>query len=296
MSDSPEFRLSRRNMLRTAAGAAAVAGITAAASGTAQAGWGHGGKPGHGWGRRLPKDRIAVQLYTLRTALEADLEGTLGELSDIGYRNVELAGTYGRSPQEFRKLLDKYRLKAVSAHVDFNGADVNKLIEDAKILGYRTADCAYANYDTIAEWKDFARRLDVAGKAFRRAGIDYGYHNHDHEFQKLEGHRPFDIIARTTSRHNIHFEFDLYWIVVAGVDPVKEFYKNFGRVTQFHVKDRGPDGGWADLGTGDIDFARIFRETWIGGLVKHYVVEHDQPSDPLHTAEVGYDYLRDLRF
>ncbi|PXY21762.1 sugar phosphate isomerase/epimerase family protein [Prauserella endophytica] len=293
MSDSPKSRLSRRAMLRTTAGAAAVAGLAAATAGTAQAGWGHGG--GHG-GRRLPKERIAVQLYTLRNALEADLEGTLEELSDIGYRNVELAGTYGRTAKEFRAILDRYRLKAVSAHVDFRGADVDQLIDDARILGYHMADCAYANFGTIAEWASFAQELETAGKAFRKAGIAYGYHNHAHEFQAIDGVRPFDVIARTTTRRNIHFEYDLYWLVVAGVDPVREFYRQFGRVRQFHVKDRADDGGFADLGTGNIDFARIFRETWAGGAVLHYVVEHDQPTDPLHTAEVGYDYLRNLRF
>lgn len=283
-----ERSLSRRSMLRTAAGAAAAVGVGAALPGTASAAGRHGG-------RHVPKSRIAIQLYTLRTLLEDDTAGTLEALADIGYRNVELAGTYGRSAEEFRGLLDRYHLRAVSAHVGFDGADVDQLIADAKVLGYHYADCAYANFGTIAEWKAFAGRLDTAAEAFRRAGVKYGYHNHDHEFERLEGTRPFDVLARHTERRNVHFEFDLYWVIEAGADPVWEFYRQFGRVKQYHVKDRKPGGGWANLGEGTIDFGRIFRDTWHGN-VQHYVVEHDAPSDPLRTAEVGYDYLRDLRF
>ncbi|WP_116047399.1 sugar phosphate isomerase/epimerase family protein [Amycolatopsis palatopharyngis] len=290
---SDERGLSRRSMLRGAVGAAAAIGAAGALAGTANAGT----VAASGWstGRRVPKERIGIQLYTLRNDLRADLEGTLEALADIGYRNVELAGTYGRSVQEFRGLLDRYGLRAVSAHVGFDGADLDALIADAKVLGYHYADCAYANYGSIAEWRDFATRLDKAGEAFRKAGIKYGYHNHAHEFQKIDGVRPFDVIAEVTSRHNVHFEYDLYWLVEGGIDPVEQYYREFGRVRQFHVKDRKPGGGFADLGTGTIDFGEIFRDTR-RGHVSHFIVEHDQPTDALNTAEVGYKYLADLRF
>ncbi|WP_028661689.1 sugar phosphate isomerase/epimerase family protein [Saccharomonospora saliphila] len=285
--------LSRRAMLRTAAGAAAAAGITGALATTAQAAPGQAG----GWsgGRRVPKNMISIQLYTLRDLLSEDLEGTLEALADIGYRTVELAGTYGRSAAEFRGLLDRYHLRATSAHVSFDGADVDQLIDDARTLGYTKAACAYANYSTLAEWRAFAERLDTAAAAFRRAGIAYGYHNHAHEYQTIDGVRPIDVIAENTDPRNVHFEYDLYWVVEGGADPVEEYYRRFGRVLQYHVKDRAPEGGWADLGTGTIDFGELFRRTWKGPM-KQYIVEHDAPSDPLTTAKVGFDYLADLRF
>ena len=116
-------------------------------------------------------------------------------------------------------------------------------IADAKTIGYRKAACAYANYSTLEEWRAFARRLDKAAVAFRKAGISYGYHNHAHEYQPIDGIRPIDVIAECTSPRNVHLEYDLYWLVDAGADPVVEYYRRFGRVQQFHVKDRAEDGG-----------------------------------------------------
>ena len=49
----------------------------------------------------------------------------------------------------------------------------------------------------------------------------------------------------------------------------------------------------ADLGTGMIDFARVFQ----AHKVNEYIVENDTPDvTPLQTAQVGYSYLRNLRF
>jgi len=276
-------------MLRGAAAGAIAAGAAAALPGTASAerGW-------HWWYRRVPKDKISIQLYTLRSVMENDVEGTLSALADIGYRKVELAGTYGRSAREFRGILDRHHLRATSTHVGIDG-DIDQAIEDAKILGNRKSDVAYANFQTIAEWKDFAERLDAAGRAYRRAGIDFGYHNHGHEFQRIDGVRPYDVITRCTKRWNVNLEMDLFWVIDGGADPVREFYRIAGRVNQYHVKDRTPEGDFADLGEGTIDFARIFRATW-PLEVDEYIVENDQPVDALKCAETGYNYLRNLRF
>lgn len=280
-------------MLRGAAGAAVAVGAAAALPGIAVAEGGGSGGGRHGL--RVPKDKISIQLYTLRSVLETDLEGTLDALADIGFRKVELAGTYGRSATEFRKLLDARRIRATSTHVGIDGVDIDQAIADAKILGNLRSNVAWANFGTIAEWESFAGRLEAAGKAYRRAGIGFGYHNHNHEFAPIDGVRPYDVLTRHTSRRNVSLEMDLFWVVAADVDPVREFYRIAGRVKQFHVKDRTPDGGFADLGEGVIDFRRIFRATR-PLEVDEYIVENDQPVDALKCAETGYNYLANLRF
>ncbi len=243
----------------------------------------------------MRKDKISIQMWTMRHLAEADLEGTLDALADFGYRKVELAGTYGRSATEFRKLLDRRHIRASSTHVGIDGVDINQAIADAKILGNKRSNVAWANYPTIAEWAAFADRLEAAGKVYRRAGIGFGYHNHNQEFASIGGVRPYDVLTRRTTRRNVSFEIDLYWVVTGGAEPVREFYKIAGRVKQYHVKDRKPDGGFADLGEGTIDFRRIFRATY-PLQVEEYIVENDEPVDALRCAQTGYNYLANLRF
>jgi sugar phosphate isomerase/epimerase len=286
MADS----LSRRSILRGAAGAAVVAGAAAALPGTAEADADHDGHRRF----RVPKDKISIQLWTLRSILAVDLEGTLEALADIGYRKVELAGLHGRTAAEFKRILDRNKIKATSTHVSIDG-DINQLIADARTLRHTYAVHPFASFPTIQQWRDFAARLEQAGGAFRRAGFQFGYHNHAHEFAPIDGIRPFDVITRGTTRRNVNLEVDLFWAVTGNADPIRVFWENFGRVKQYHVKDRGPDGGMVDPGTGNIDFPRIFRANHIRE-VDEYIVEHDTPADPLKTAEVGYRYLRNLRF
>jgi len=272
--------LSRRTMLGVATAALATVALPSVAdAATAR--------------RRIPLEKISIQLYSLRSLLQNDPEGTLSALADIGYRKVELAGTYGRSATEFRAILDRCHLKASSTHVGIDG-DLNQTIADAKILGNSLANVPYANFATIAEWEAFAGRVNTAAAAFRKAGIELGYHNHAHEFAPIGGVRPYDVLTAKTDKRTVHLEIDLFWAVTGGADPVQLFRQHFPRVTQYHVKDRTADGQMTDPGTGVIDFRRIFAASC--HTIREFIVEHDQPTDPLNTAKVGFEYLRTVRF
>jgi sugar phosphate isomerase/epimerase len=275
---------SRRTILNVATAALAVGAAAVALPGTADASQAR---------QRIPLDKISIQLYSLRSLLQNDPEGTLSALADIGYRKVELAGTYGRSATEFRAILDRNHLKASSTHVGIDG-DLNQTIADAKILGNSFADVPFAQFATIAEWEAFAGRLNTAAATFKKAGIKLGYHNHDHEFHPIDGVLPYDVLTAKTNKRDVHLEIDLFWAVNGGADPVELFRRNYPRVTQYHVKDRTADGQMTDPGTGVINFPRIFAASCHN--ISEYIVEHDQPTDPLNTAKVGFEYLRTVRF
>ena len=303
---------SRRGFLRSSAVLAAATGVAgtvavpAAAAGPAAA---SGGR------RRVPADQISIQLYTVRDVLAADPAGTIATLADIGYTRVETAGTAGLTAAAFRALLDANGIRATSGHFGipqpFDAAAWRVTLADARTLG-----CHYVVHPFFgvgdngpirdaAVWRAFAQDLNRAGAIARQAGFDFGYHNHHFEFLPLadgSGRTPFDLLTATADPRLVHLELDLYWSWRGTADPVDVIRAHRGRVRQFHCKDMNIDSGFADLGTGLIDFGRIFAQSEVAG-VREYIVERDdagtgdrEPEDALDTAAVGYRFLRNIRF
>jgi sugar phosphate isomerase/epimerase len=289
------------------AGAAVAA--TGAVTGAPAAAAGHAGG-----NRRVPRDRISIQLYTLRDQLAIDLEGTLAALAEIGYTRVEHAGFVGRTAAEFKAALDAAGLRATSGHVGipqpFDAAVWQRALADARLLGSRYIVHPFFGVDAngpirdSAVYRAFARDLNRAGALAKRAGLRFGYHNHHFEFFRLDGGRRtgFDVLAEETDPDLVHFELDLFWVTRGARDPVDLIRANRGRIRQFHVKDMNADGSFEDVGQGLIDFARIFGYAREGGVAE-YIVERDdagieprEPADAIDTARVGYEYLANLRF
>jgi sugar phosphate isomerase/epimerase len=286
-------RMDRRAVLRSGLGLAAAAGAGVLAGATpALADSDHG----RGHRRRVPPDQISIQLFTLREIIGNNPEPVLVALRRIGYTKVELAGTYGLTAAQLRRILDRTGVRATSAHVGPEG-DFSRTVDDLLTLGCRQANMPFAAFQTPAEWSALADRLNVASALAARRGLRYGYHNHATEFARLPGSRRtgYDILLAECDRRLVHMQLDLYWAVTGGVDPVRILRRDPRRFRQLHVKDRARDGSFADLGAGTIDFPRIFRHGQLRDDVE-FIVEHDQPPNPLATAAVGYRYLRTLRF
>lgn len=247
--------------------------------------------------RRL--EAIGIQLYTVRELMARDADRTLGALAGIGYREVELAGLYGKSAREMRALLDRHGLAAVSSHVSMQDIRERwaRTLDDAATLGQRFVVCPWI--DEVDRTRDGYRRVAAefnrAGEAARRLGLRFGYHNHDYEFTPLGGTLPYDILLAECDSDLVAMEMDLFWVVKGGQSPLAYFASHPGRFPLVHVKDMARDGTMTDVGRGTIDFRAIFAESERAGI-EHYFVEHDQPSAPLETARVSYEYLRRLGF
>ncbi|MET7327142.1 sugar phosphate isomerase/epimerase [Nonomuraea sp. NPDC005650] len=291
---------SRRSLLAAGLGLGAAA-VAAASPAAAAATTHHPGK------ERIPRDQISIQLWTVRDDLAKNYDATLAYLAETGYPKVELAlGYFGRTAQQLRTFLDGLGIRASSSHdgLTTDQAALDTKIDNALTLGQSYMVVPYLNSTSLDEWKAWAERMNVEARAARSAGLRYGYHNHAHEFTTdLGGGRtPWDVLTSELDPHLVHLEIDIYWAVTGGVgrgaaDPVRfaldVIRRAPQRVLQFHVKDRHLDGDMADLGTGTIDFRRIFEKH----KVKEYIVENDTPDvTPRQTAEVGYRYLRKLKF
>ena len=305
-SPSRSSALSRRNLLGAAAAGAAALGASTALGSPAAAG---GGSP-----HRVPRDQISVQLYTLRNQLAVDLEGSLAELAEIGYTRVEHAGFVGRTAAQFRAALDNAGLRATSGHAGipqpWDAEAWKRALDDAAVVGNKYIVHPYFGAGPngpirdAAVYRAFAADLNKAGELARRAGLSFGYHNHQNEFLRQSGgdRTGFDILTGDTDPRLVHLELDLYWAWRGAADPVDLIEQNRRRIKQVHVKDMNVNSGFADPGDGLIDFERIFRRARDAGLVE-YIVERDDAGSPprtpeqaLDTARVGYQYLTGLRY
>jgi sugar phosphate isomerase/epimerase len=286
-------------------------GLGAAAVGLAGAGAAAQGAAGSIGRRRVPAGLISIQLWTVRDALwgSPGYDATLQAIADLGYTKIEQAlGYFGRSAEQLREFYDGLGIAATSSHdgISDSAEKLEQKLHNAVTLGQRYIVVPYLNSSTLADWQTWAKQMNTEAAAAKAAGLSYGYHNHAHEFTTDLGGgvTPWDVLTSELDPALVHLEIDLYWAVRGGIesghgaDPegfaIDVIRDAPQQVLQYHVKDRhAADGDMADLGTGMIDFGRIFQ----AHTVREYIVENDTPDvSPLQTAEVGYDYLRALRF
>ena len=246
-------------------------------------------------------EKIGVQLYSVRGDMEKDFEGTLKNVADIGYKQVEFAGYFGRSPADVRAILKRLELDAPAAHIGTPASltnDWQKTIDNAKVMGHKYLIVAYIEDKdrTLDNYKKYADLFNSAGETARKSGVRLAYHNHDFEFKPLDGTVPYNLLLERTDPKLVAMELDLFWVTKGGRTPAEYFNRFPGRFEAVHVKDMDAEGRMVDVGHGKIDFAKIFAQHKKAGI-KYYFVEHDDPKpSAIGSIRSSYNYLKQLKF
>ena len=260
-------------------------------------------------------EKIGVQLYTVRDQMKADFDATLAKVAAIGYKEVEFAGYFGRTPQQVRAAIDKNGLSAPSTHVQYDELDEKfpSVIADSKVIGLDYIVCPWIPEELRKSpdiWKQASEKFNRCGEACKKAGLQFAYHNHWFEFLPTSGGKlPYDMLLEMCDKNLVKMEMDLCWITTAGGDPVKYFNRYPGRFPLVHVKDLktlpkistggaqnfGDTVDLTEVGSGIIDWKKIFAHSEKAGI-KHYIVEHDHPKDAFQSIATSYGYLKNLRW
>src|SRR3974390_2010375 len=265
--------------------------------------------------------KVGVQLYTVRDDMKKDWAGPIGKFAGVGCKEVVFAGYFDHKPAEVRSILDKDGLTAPSCHVSYDVVENHwpETLDAAHTVGHTFIICPWVE-EKIRKapdgWKQVADAFNKAGEASKKAGIQFGYHNHTFEFvpdANLGGKLPYDFLLANTDAQLVKMEMDLCWISVTGQDPVAYFGKYPGRFPLVHVKDVkeipkvAPEKAneflnttfeksvMTSAGSGVIDWKRIFAHADEAGI-QHFFVEHDAPVDPFASITDSYKYLAALRF
>jgi sugar phosphate isomerase/epimerase len=240
------------------------------------------------------KGPVGLQLYSLREQFAKDVPGTLDKVRDFGIKDVELAGTYGQTPEEFKAQLDSRGLKAISGHFPFEKFrdDPESIAKEAKALGMQYAGCAWIGHQGTFDEKSCREAAEVfnkAGEVLAKHGLKFFYHTHGYEFQPYGSETLFDLLLKETKPEYVSYEMDVFWIVHAGQDPVALFEKYSDRFALVHLKDMkqgtpvglltgtSPVTNDVALGTGTINYRRVLPAAQKAG-VKWYFIEDESPT------------------
>jgi sugar phosphate isomerase/epimerase len=93
----------------------------------------------------------------------------------------------------------------------------------------------------------------------------------------------------------VELELDVYWVSVAGRDPVREIRVAADRLHLLHVKDLAPGAEPREVpaGEGTLDIAAIIEAGRAAG-VEWYVTEQVESDDPLQDIAAAARYLASL--
>jgi sugar phosphate isomerase/epimerase len=265
---------------------------------------------------------LGLQLYSVRDLLPQDYEGTLRQLSALGYREVEAAGFFGRSASDVKQAMEQAGLHCVSAHYSY--ADLAprlaEAIEFGTALGLEYIICASPGLPhgspaksadkkvareamTLGDWRWNAEQFNRMGERVNAAGIKFGYHNHTAEFRVVDGVVIYDELLRLTDPAKVTMEMDCGWVVVAGKNPADYFRRYPTRISLLHVKDfrlgQAPGSDTdpppsAELGRGNIDYRPIFAAAKKTDI-KHAFIEQEQyDMPPLEALRIDAEYMKAL--
>jgi sugar phosphate isomerase/epimerase len=275
-------------------------------------------------GTPAEKKSIGIQLYTFRNKIRKDSDGTshygadeikkvLAQIADVGFKELEVfdykdRSIFGIPYIEFNGMVTDSGMRISSGHYktgqvnpDWEGTLVKgweNAVDDAKRIGQEYINIAWidpSERESIDAYKRICELMNNANLVCKQSGVKLGYHNHEFEFDTLEGQVPYDVMLQELDP-SISMEMDLYWITRAGKNPLDYFAKYPGRFEQWHVKDmsKADPKVQTDVGSGTIDFKSIFANKEQSGLKRFYLEQEDYPVSEIQSVKKGFEYLQSL--
>jgi sugar phosphate isomerase/epimerase len=253
---------------------------------------------------------LGLQLWSLRNQFTASLPQGAAKAKELGFTQVETAGTYNHTARELRAVLDANGLKVAGAHIPYERlqSDMPGAIAEAKTLGASYVIVAWVPHKdefTLDQAREAAANFNKWGAALKAEGLGFGFHTHGYEFKpQADGTTAFDLMLKQTDPDLVFCEMDVFWVVQGGKDPVALMKQYPGRFKAFHIKDmkkgapvglyegHAPASDNVIVGQGMMDWPAIIEEGRKTG-VKYYFIE-DETDDPIGNIPPSITYLETL--
>lgn len=246
---------------------------------------------------------VGLQLYSVREEMLADAVGTLKQLAQIGYKELESARSakghyYGLKPKEAQKICKDLGMTLRSGHVHVD-KDWQRTVDEAAEAkqSYLVCSSLPSEGQTVANYQKVADTFNKAAEDCRKAGLVFGYHNHEYEFEKAGGKVLYDVLLERTDPKLVMMELDLGWVIVTGNDPVQYFNKYPGRFPLWHLKDMAKgEPRSTEFGKGQIDIKKMLQNAKKSGMKYFFVEQEEYANSALESIRYDYDYLMKLDY
>jgi sugar phosphate isomerase/epimerase len=254
--------------------------------------------------------QYGLQLYSLRKQLAQDATATMAKVRDMGFRDIEMPGTFGLPFPELIRLLAANELNVVSFGADFETLAKNpqQVVDEARAYGAKFIVCSWIPHQNgsfgLADAEKAIAIFNNAAKIIASNGLLFCYQPHGYEFKSYGEETLFDYMMTKFDQRFVYLEMDVFWVKQAGQDPVSMLKKYPSRFVLLHLKDRkigtaNSTNGQTDvdsnvvLGTGDIGIAEIIKEAKRLGI-RHYFIEDESPNAETQLPQ-SLAYLRSLQ-
>ena len=199
--------------------------------------------------------KVGIQFYSVRDTLANEPERTLRNLAGMGYKYWETCAMkgvpydpndmrsfgFGVTASQARDLMKELGVTAVGGHFSRNlvnrRGDLPHYLDYQAKAGLKAIGLAFGESSDLDSCKRNARHYNWIGEECKKRGLQFYYHNHNHEFKLLDGKWLLDWLMEECDPDLVRLELDTFWVLRSGNDP-KKVIDHFGsRILFLHQKD-----------------------------------------------------------
>lgn len=249
------------------------------------------------------RKQIGVQLYSVRVEMNQDPKGTLARLSKMGYNQIETyrsnKGLFsGLKPKEMAQTCKDLGMTLRSGHVHID-KDWLKTLDLVAESGQEYVICSSmpTNGQTISNYREVADTFNKCGEQCVSRGLKFGYHNHEYEFDMVDGQILYDILLQNTDSKLVHMELDLGWVIVAGKKPGEYFSKYPGRFPLWHLKDMNlAEKQSTEFGKGQLDIQGMLDSYKRAGMKYFFIEQEEYGRDAYDSLQYDIDFYKKIKW
>ena len=250
----------------------------------------------------MTKPVIGAQLYTLREYEKTmpEIAKTLKKVAAIGYKTVQVSSFGPADPKDVTRAAEDAGLQIVSTHTDWSRF-LNEL--DEVILEHKLWKCSHPAIGGLPDEyfcedgiKRFLDELLPVAERLKKEGMDFSYHNHNHELVKYGKKTWLASVYDNSDPSVLKAEIDTYWITAGGGDPADWVKRCSGRIPLLHCKDmivtKEREQRFSEVGEGNLNWNAILKQAEQSG-VEYLLVEQDNcyGRDPFESLAISYKNL-----